>query len=118
MKECETIQADIVAINDASTDRSVEILKQYGIVTLSHGTQMGYGVTVQTGYKYAHRNHYDYVIQVDGDGQHDSRCIALILKQTKNPNRRISLLAPVFSIKRAFRLRRRRLSITALQCGG
>lgn len=81
--ECQKIPADIVAINDASTDRSPEILREQGITVLSHSTQMGYGVTIQTGYKYALRNEYDHVIQVDGDGQHDPRCIHSILAELR-----------------------------------
>lgn len=36
---------------------------------------MGYGVTLQTGYKYAFLNGYNYLVQIDGDGQHDPKSI-------------------------------------------
>lgn len=79
LKEAKKVGADVVAINDASTDDSLRCLTSYGISTLTHPCQMGYGVTIQTGYKYALANHYDYLIQIDGDGQHDPRCVSLIL---------------------------------------
>lgn len=83
-RECESIHADILAINDASTDQSPSILAQHGIRVVTHPTQMGYGVTVQTGYKYAYRYQYDYLIQIDGDGQHDPRCMKSILDELMN----------------------------------
>jgi len=32
---------------------------------------MGIGATMQTGFLYALQNHYDAVVQIDGDGQHN-----------------------------------------------
>ena len=82
-REAKKINADILAINDASTDSSLNILKNHKIHTLTHSTQLGYGSTIQTGYKYALRSGYDYVIQLDGDGQHDPRCLSGFLKELK-----------------------------------
>jgi glycosyltransferase involved in cell wall biosynthesis len=79
IRESQKIYADILAVNDASSDRSLQVLEQYGIPTLTHISQMGYGVTIQTGYKYAYRAGYEYAIQLDGDGQHDPRCLPSIL---------------------------------------
>jgi len=67
------MNADILAIDDASTDRSLQILSSYSIPTISLLSQMGYGTAIQTGYKYALRHQYPYLIQIDGDGQHDPR---------------------------------------------
>lgn len=44
---------------------------------------MGYGSALQLGYKYAVRNHYQYVIQMDADGQHDACNIPVIYEQLK-----------------------------------
>jgi glycosyltransferase involved in cell wall biosynthesis len=40
---------------------------------------MGYGVALQTGYKYAFEAGYDYLVQLDGDGQHDPAYIPDLL---------------------------------------
>jgi glycosyltransferase involved in cell wall biosynthesis len=40
---------------------------------------MGYGVAIQTGYKYAYANGYHAIVQIDGDGQHDPACIPALL---------------------------------------
>lgn len=64
--------ADVLVINDASTDATKEIALKYGVTVVSHIYNLGYGSGLQTGYKYAIRKGYKYVIQVDGDGQHDA----------------------------------------------
>jgi glycosyltransferase involved in cell wall biosynthesis len=40
---------------------------------------MGYGVAIQTGYKYAFAKGYDFLVQMDGDGQHDPAHIPQLL---------------------------------------
>lgn len=46
---------------------------------VSHPFNMGYGVAVQTGYKYALRQGYEALVQMDGDGQHDPAFISQLL---------------------------------------
>lgn len=62
---------DIVIIDDGSKDRTRELCLNSGVKVLKHPFNMGYGVTIQTGYKYAVEYGYDVVVQVDGDNQHD-----------------------------------------------
>lgn len=62
---------DVVVINDGSSDATAEAARSAGARVLSHPVNMGYGVSLQTGYKYAARNGYHYLVQLDGDGQHD-----------------------------------------------
>lgn len=64
-------QYEVIVINDGSTDHTEEILKENHIPHIQLLSNLGIGGAVQTGYKYAHRNHYDIAIQFDGDGQHD-----------------------------------------------
>lgn len=63
--------ADILVINDASTDSTNWIVKEMNYPITSQTFNMGYGCALQTGYKYAVRCGYQYIIQMDGDGQHD-----------------------------------------------
>lgn len=63
--------ADILVINDGSTDRTADIAREHGATVISNVYNMGYGVALQLGYKYAVRRDYPYLIQMDGDGQHD-----------------------------------------------
>ena len=75
--------ADILIIDDGSKDQTRIIAERYGIHTIQHPFNMGYGVTIQTGYKYAVRNDYSILIQFDGDGQHDPRFIKPMITALK-----------------------------------
>lgn len=62
--------ADVVVINDGSTDATAAIVSAYGITVLSIPYNVGIGAAMQTGYRYALKKGYDIAIQFDGDGQH------------------------------------------------
>lgn len=70
--------ADILVINDASTDHTQEIVRCHGVDCLSQVINQGYGAALQLGYKYARCHGYTYVIQMDADGQHDVCNVAAI----------------------------------------
>ena len=62
---------DVIVINDGSTDKTEKILCENNINHIKLINNLGIGGAVQTGYKYALENNYDYAIQFDGDGQHN-----------------------------------------------
>jgi len=70
---------DILVVNDGSVDETSHAAQSAGAVVLSHPFNLGYGVAIQTGYKYALAKEYDFVVQMDGDGQHDPACIKDLL---------------------------------------
>ncbi len=63
--------SDILIINDGSSDNTEKIIQSYGVKVLSQVFNLGYGVALQTAYKYANNKGYEYLIQMDADGQHD-----------------------------------------------
>ncbi len=63
--------ADILVMNDASSDATNWITKERKHELVTHVFNLGYGSALQLGYKYAIRRGYQYVIQMDADGQHD-----------------------------------------------
>lgn len=63
-------EADIVVINDGSGDATARVARSTGVTVLDHPYNLGIGVTMQTGYKYARLKGYDIAVQVDADGQH------------------------------------------------
>lgn len=65
--------ADYIIINDCSTDGTAQFCKDNNYNYVSLPVNLGIGGGVQTGYIYALNNNYDIAIQLDGDGQHDSR---------------------------------------------
>jgi hypothetical protein len=76
--------ADILVINDGSKDPTASLAKNAGAHVVSHPFNMGYGVACQTGFKYAFRKGYDYVVQIDGDGQHEPSCIPDLVTAVKD----------------------------------
>lgn len=75
---------DYIVINDASTDSTLEILKENNINHIDLIQNLGIGGAVQTGYKYAYQNDYDIAIQFDGDGQHDINYVEKICEPIIN----------------------------------
>lgn len=75
---------DIVVIDDGSTDSTVQNASNSGAIVLSHLFNMGYGIAVQTGYKFAARYGYEYILQLDADGQHKPEFLIDILNELKN----------------------------------
>lgn len=63
--------ADVVVINDCSNDSTASIVNKMEIPLINHPYNLGYGAALQTGYKYAVIKNYQYLIQIDSDGQHD-----------------------------------------------
>ncbi|HNS52195.1 MAG TPA: glycosyltransferase family 2 protein [Anaerolineae bacterium] len=72
-------QADVLVIDDGSPDETAIMARRAGALVASLPYNQGYGVALQTGFKYARRHGYDIVVQIDGDGQHEPRCIADLL---------------------------------------
>lgn len=76
--------ADILLVNDGSTDNTSSIARSHGVMVVDLPFNLGIGGAMQTGYLYAYRNGYDIAIQIDADGQHDPafvhRLISPILK--------------------------------------
>src|SRR3990167_7489122 len=65
--------AQILVINDASTDNTSELSRDTGAKVISLPFNLGYGAALQTGFKFALSRGYDYLVQLDADGQHDPK---------------------------------------------
>jgi glycosyltransferase involved in cell wall biosynthesis len=69
---------DVVVIDDGSTDSTAARAERAGAKVLRLPFNLGIGGAVQAGFAYALEHDYDYVVQVDGDGQHDPGEIAIL----------------------------------------
>jgi glycosyltransferase involved in cell wall biosynthesis len=78
--------ADVLVMNDASSDGTNWIVKNRHHQVVTHVFNLGYGSAIQLGYKYAIRRNYQYVIQMDADGQHDVCNIQKIFHELKTPD--------------------------------
>ncbi|OGW11393.1 MAG: glycosyl transferase family 2 [Nitrospinae bacterium RIFCSPLOWO2_12_39_16] len=64
-------EADIVVINDASTDGTANAVRsKNGVRLIDLSINLGIGGAVQTGFRYALNANYNIAVQIDGDGQH------------------------------------------------
>lgn len=65
----------VLVIDDCSVDSTAAAARQAGARLLPLPHHLGLGGAVQAGYRLAFELGYDYVIRIDGDGQHDPRDI-------------------------------------------
>jgi glycosyltransferase involved in cell wall biosynthesis len=63
----------VLVIDDCSLDATQQAARQAGARVLPLPHHLGLGGCVQAGYKLAFELGYQYVIRVDGDGQHDAQ---------------------------------------------
>ncbi len=70
LREC-AARCDVIVIDDGSTDDTAERARAAGAEVLRLPFNLGIGGAVQTGFLYALEHGYDYMAQVDGDGQHE-----------------------------------------------
>jgi len=72
-----------LVVDDCSVDGTRLVARAAGADVLSLPHHLGLGGCVQAGYKLAYELGYEYVIRVDGDGQHDPSEIPRILEALK-----------------------------------
>jgi glycosyltransferase involved in cell wall biosynthesis len=77
-------EADVLVVNDGSGDGTAGIAGQSGARVVSLPFNMGYGVALQTGYKYAWKKGYNYILQLDADGQHQPAFLKDILRELRD----------------------------------
>ena len=78
--------ADILVVDDGSPDDTAELAREAGVRVVSHPINLGAGAALQTGCRYAAAKHYDYLVRMDGDGQHEPACIADLLVEVRSGN--------------------------------
>jgi glycosyltransferase involved in cell wall biosynthesis len=62
---------NVVVVDDGSPDNTAKEAEAAGAVVVKHATNLGKGVALNTGFKHARENGYEFLITMDGDGQHD-----------------------------------------------
>ncbi|MDH5385288.1 MAG: glycosyltransferase family 2 protein, partial [Candidatus Aminicenantes bacterium] len=74
-------EADILVVNDGSTDNTKYILRgRKDIKVLHHPYNMGIGGAIWTGFNFFVKSNYDYLVRIDGDGQHPSSQARMLLE--------------------------------------
>jgi glycosyltransferase involved in cell wall biosynthesis len=62
---------DVLVVDDGSTDDTAELARLAGARVLRLPFNVGIGGAVQAGFVFAQEHGYDFMAQVDGDGQHE-----------------------------------------------
>jgi glycosyltransferase involved in cell wall biosynthesis len=68
--------AEIIVVNDGSTDRTEQICKDAGVIVVTHPYSKGNGAAVKTGARLAKG---EYLVFMDGDGQHSAADVGRLL---------------------------------------
>jgi glycosyltransferase involved in cell wall biosynthesis len=69
---------DLILVDDASRDNTVEVAKALGLSVIVHARNRGYGANQKTCYDEALRRGADIVVMIHPDYQYDSRLIPLL----------------------------------------
>ncbi len=71
-------EAEIIVVNDGSSDNTKEVLAEYSVKSVTHPYSMGNGAAIKSGARHATG---DYFLFMDADGQHDPSCISKLIDE-------------------------------------
>jgi glycosyltransferase involved in cell wall biosynthesis len=69
-------EAEVIVVDDGSTDTTAQVCKDAGVKVISHPYSKGNGAAIKTGARAARG---DFIVFMDGDGQHDPADIERLL---------------------------------------
>lgn len=72
-------EADVLVVNDGSTDRTAAVARERGAEVLSFGVNRGLPAGIAAGYSWALEHGYAFCGRVDADGQHPPAELARLL---------------------------------------
>ena len=70
---------EIIVVDDGSTDSTGSRARNLGAVVLRHPINQGVGAALRTGLSYAKSLKTEWILQIDGDGQHSVKSISQML---------------------------------------
>ena len=76
-------QADVLVVDDGSTDRTAEVARGHGAEVISFGTNRGLPEGIAAGWGYAVEHGYAFCGRVDADGQHPAAELARLLERVR-----------------------------------
>ena len=77
-------QADVLVVDDGSTDRTAEVALGRGAAVISFGENRGLPAGIAAGYAYAAEHGYAFCGRVDADGQHPVAELARLLERVRS----------------------------------
>ncbi|TFD53387.1 glycosyltransferase family 2 protein [Cryobacterium sp. Hh11] len=70
-----------LVVSDGSTDATATVAQSAGATVLTLPFNLGVGGAMRLGFKYAVDKGFQYVVQLDSDGQHDPNCVPDLISQ-------------------------------------
>jgi glycosyltransferase involved in cell wall biosynthesis len=77
-------QADVLVVDDGSTDRTAEVAREHKAEVLSFGENRGLKEGIAAGYRWALEHGYAFCGRVDADGQHPAAELARLLRLVRD----------------------------------
>lgn len=72
---------DVIVVDDGSIDDTAKVANKFGAQVIEHKKNLGYEEALNSGFDYASKLGYEYVITMDADGQHSSSYIPIFLNE-------------------------------------
>lgn len=72
---------DVLVIDDGSVDSTAQIARSLGAKVATHAINLGVGAALGTAFKFAQRNRYSHLVQLDADGQHRPEYLRTLVKE-------------------------------------
>ena len=64
-----------IVVDDGSSDGTGDLAREAGAHVVRHDANRGYDQTLNSGFFYADKSDYEYVVTMDADGQHDPQIL-------------------------------------------
>jgi len=78
------LDLNIFVIDDGSRDETTKKAWEAGVNIMKHPVNLGGGAAIRTAFTFAALKDVDYIVTLDGDGQHDPKEIVSIIDAAEN----------------------------------
>lgn len=79
-------QIDVLVVNDGSVDGTHEVIRTFPVRTIRHEHNRGKGAAILSAIEYAQSRRYQWLIIMDGDGQHAPGDIQNFVREIEQNN--------------------------------
>ncbi len=91
VREIKAKDLDCLVIDDGSSDKTRKIAQQEGASVIAHPFNLGKGISLRDGFRRIMDAGYDFIITMDGDGQHHPDEISNFIKAAEENDAAIIL---------------------------